>query len=230
MNKQPVTKQDLTKHQLEVTEIFYTIQGEGPWQGYPAIFIRLAGCNLQCTWCDTEYDSRNIMDEAQVVNEVLSLMAHKRIKCRRIVITGGEPFGQNITPLVDVLWEAGFMIQIETNGTLTIPAFPFGKVTVVCSPKAGRLHQDILLHCKNFKYVIGKDDLGSPNGLPMNPTQPGGKRPPPQHPVYKGDVTTWLMPRDDHDGKDTNAIACAVIAMEHGHRLCLQQHKILGLD
>ncbi len=98
-----------------VNEIFYSIQGEGYHAGKPAVFIRLAGCNLKCTWCDTDHSKKVEMTGDDIVCEVL-----KFPDCPLIVITGGEP---TIHPLEDLLvileLRTNSIIAIETNGTGT---------------------------------------------------------------------------------------------------------------
>ena len=88
------TKDDL----LDVHSLFFTIQGEGPFSGYRAIFVRLAGCNLQCINCDTDYTTNRFkVHSAIVVNEIRRMVAED-IKCSNsdmlVVITGGEPSGK----------------------------------------------------------------------------------------------------------------------------------------
>lgn len=223
MNNQPVTKQDLSlngiSRPLQVTEIFDTIQGEGPWSGLPCTFIRLAGCNLCCTWCDTEYSSFNEMSIKEIGYEV----NHKHV-----VITGGEPFRQNITPLVKHIINNGYSIQIETNGTLTNPSFPFDKTVVVCSPKTHSLNKKLLPHIKWFKYVVGEEDKISIHGFPTGATQAHSKQAP---------YVTWstdrviLMPRDDHfpGQNQRNRDVAVSLVRKFGFRLNLQLHKILNL-
>lgn len=225
MNEQPITKQHIDEDPVySLNEIFLSIQGEGPLTGEPCFFIRLAGCNLQCTWCDTDYSEKLKMSDA----DILSHMRRISTKIKTVIITGGEPFVQNLTPLVELLHFNGYKIQIETNGMLSIPDFPFWKVMIVCSPKAGKIHNDIQLHCNDYKYVVSTADLTSENGLPTEPTQKNGKRPPPvpkflSHPIK----TTWVMPQDDK-GR-LNIDAAVDIALKHGHRLSLRIHKILGV-
>jgi 7-carboxy-7-deazaguanine synthase len=105
-------------------EIFFSIQGEGANIGRPAVFLRLALCNLKCVWCDTRYawdwqqfDSRQNMLEMPVESVETQILAYK---CRYVVITGGEPLIQKLTliPLLERLKSAGFYVEIETNGTL----------------------------------------------------------------------------------------------------------------
>ena len=105
-------------------EIFYSLQGEGPALGTPSVFLRLALCNLICTWCDTKYtwDWRNHDYREEVVELTRedvtdAVEAHG---CRHLVITGGEPLIQQraLAPLVDGLKDRGFSFEVETNGTI----------------------------------------------------------------------------------------------------------------
>ena len=105
-------------------EIFYSLQGEGPSQGTPSVFLRLALCNLVCTWCDTKYtwDWRN-HDYRQEVVELTQgdvMDAVQAYGCRHLVVTGGEPLVQQraLGPLVDSLKGRGFSFEVETNGTI----------------------------------------------------------------------------------------------------------------
>lgn len=105
---------------LDVHSIFRTLQGEGPFTGHSAIFIRLAGCNLQCPACDTDYTSkRSLMSVQTIIDKVNTLKIGQTIQL--IVITGGEPLRQNISDLCILLYQAHYTVQIETNGTLGLP-------------------------------------------------------------------------------------------------------------
>lgn len=101
---------------LDVSEIFFSVNGEGLLIGAPSIFIRLSKCNLRCSWCDTQYawDVGKKVLEKDIIATVTSLHP-----CQWIVITGGEPLLQNINALIDQL-QKNFpsKICIETNGTL----------------------------------------------------------------------------------------------------------------
>lgn len=111
-----------------VNEIFYSLQGEGYFTGTPAVFLRLSGCNLKCPFCDTDHSASEPMEIGAIVERLASFPA------RHLVITGGEPSLQVDDLLADVLHEAGFYIQIETNGTHPLPeAIDW----VTCSPKKG---------------------------------------------------------------------------------------------
>lgn len=119
---------------MRVNEFFVSLQGEGHFTGTPAFFLRLSGCNLQCPFCDTNHQAYKEMSEEEIVEEA------SREKPRHIVITGGEPALQLTKPLVDKLHEAGFFIQVETNGTLPLPP---GIDWVTCSPKGNPVLESV---------------------------------------------------------------------------------------
>jgi len=107
----------LTAMTLKVNEIFYSIQGESSYVGYPCVFVRLTGCNLRCTYCDTTY----AYDEGRIitVDELLRQIA--AYPCRLVEVTGGEPLLQDATPrLIQKLLDRGHTVLLETNGTLDI--------------------------------------------------------------------------------------------------------------
>lgn len=121
----------LTRQMLKISrmpsgnpEIFHSIQGEGPTVGTPCVFLRLATCNLSCSWCDTRYTwDWSYYDADQ---EVLLLSAKEieirvdEFNCQHLVITGGEPMLQQrgLFPLVSSLVDRGYYCEIETNGTI----------------------------------------------------------------------------------------------------------------
>lgn len=113
---------------LQVNEIFYSIQGEGPHAGWPCTFVRLTGCNLRCTYCDTRYayDQGSEMELERILARVASL------QCRRVQITGGEPLLQAETPLlVQKLLDMGKVVLVETNGSLDISTIDPRAVRIV---------------------------------------------------------------------------------------------------
>ncbi len=113
---------------LPISEIFYSIQGEGKLAGVPSVFIRLAGCSLKCNWCDTSYawntdeaDNLSLEEIIDRVNDNIenNVMAHADDKgCRRhIVVTGGEPLiHKNASVLINKLREFDFHVTVETSG------------------------------------------------------------------------------------------------------------------
>lgn len=103
---------------MKVNEIFYSIEGEGIRAGLPCVFIRLYGCNLNCSYCDTRYSCENNeyreMSPYEIIEEV------RKYKCPNITVTGGEPLmHENIDILLKALKWFGFNINVETNGSIT---------------------------------------------------------------------------------------------------------------
>lgn len=116
---------------MRVNEIFYSLQGEGRFTGTAAVFIRLSGCNLQCSFCDTRHDTYTEMSEAEIVHAAAAYPA------RHVVITGGEPTLQLTRSLVDALHEAGKFVQIETNGSMALDSSLVQAIDwITCSPKS----------------------------------------------------------------------------------------------
>jgi len=105
-------------HILKISEIFPSIQGEGLRQGEATIFIRLSGCNLKCSFCDTKYawDAGSEMCTAEILETVRKI--RQRFPAKWVCLTGGEPLLQNVCELVRGLKKAGLDIQVETNATI----------------------------------------------------------------------------------------------------------------
>ncbi len=203
---------------LKLVAMFKTLQGEGPFVGHPAVFVRLGGCNLACDFCDTEFEAFNDMTLQEVLSQIEMLAGSTH---RLVVITGGEPFRQEIAPLCRELLARGLRVQIETNGTLwrDIPA----EVNIVCSPKMsdGRYHPlrpDVLARTDALKFIISAD-----------------------HPHYRevGEVgqslhgtPVYVQPMDVNDParNAANQARALELAMAHGYRLSLQTHKMLGIE
>ena len=211
---------------VEVHSIFNTIQGEGPYVGVPAVFVRLAGCNIQCPNCDTEYTKgRYAATPEAVVQQIWSVRSPNT---KLVVITGGEPFRQPLGPLVRHLLFCGFQVQIETNGTL-FQDLPYEDITVVCSPKTGSINRLLASKLNALKYVVDARSLGS-DWLPERALDHGSSllaRPPKD---FTGRI--YLQPYDSEDSTEnlihqrTTVSAC----MATGYTLCLQTHKIIGLE
>lgn len=230
-NIQPISKQNIAingkDRPYEIHDIFHTLQGEGPYSGEPALFIRFAGCNLQCYWCDTQYNTRTVLDLAGLRQKILDIIPSTT---RLLVLTGGEPFRQDIVPLLRLMGSS-FRFQIETNGTLWLPNFDFDLATVVCSPKTRKVHKKIASGVTHWKYVGSEQNLHrSPDGLPMQSTQDLTKdcklfRP------YGHNKVIWLSPLDSYDREQNLRNEAAVVqsCLTHGHRLSLQTHKIINL-
>lgn len=216
---------------LSVHSIFKTIQGEGPFTGAPSVFVRLAGCNLKCEMCDTDYTS-SIMELKpwEVVEAVEDIATPNKL----VVITGGEPFRQPMYHLVAQLLNRGFRIQFETNGTLapnlSVEQLFNPRITVVCSPK-GRIHSDWNDVIAAYKYVVHADHINPDDGLPTEALgQALGKGSRPFRSVPHNNV--YVQPVDVQDEAENKRHMEAAIAscMKHGYRLCLQTHKIIGVE
>jgi organic radical activating enzyme len=151
---------------LFVTSVFYTMQGEGPYRGMPALFVRLAKCNLGCSWCDAFFDDGDWMTVEEVVSAgVLEVEKYydnnvpEGIWDRMVfVVTGGEPSLQKIKPLLEYASEKFGATQIESNGVFA-PDVP-DRTTVVISPKCNE-KVDISLGFKRYiptKYMEPNKD------------------------------------------------------------------------
>lgn len=239
MNTQPIEKRrDSDGSILEVHSVFNTIQGEGPFTGHAAVFIRLAGCNLQCPACDTDYTTDRW---TATPITLLEMVREMRQAPSLVVITGGEPFRQNIHPLVELLLAEGYTVQIETNGTLPPPTIGFAEMCsldtternrcfVVCSPKTGRVNEQTAPIACAYKYVMAHDSVAS-DGLPLlaldHSASPHVARPPKN---FKGVI--YLQPCDDKDDKinEANLQACVNSVMRHPYVLQLQVHKIINVE
>lgn len=216
---------------LDVHSIFNTIQGEGPFCGQPAIFIRLAGCNLQCPGCDTEYtQGRKRMSYGEIWDRVVKVTGED--KTDLVVITGGEPFRQpQVVELINWLILKGHRVQIETNGTMQIPLDLHHEAVVVCSPKAAKLHPSVEARTNAFKYVLQAGNVRKEDGLPLQALEhratPYIARPPV---YYKGPI--YLQPMDEKNDDRNNKNIQAVVASckKYKYIVQLQVHKYLGVE
>lgn len=126
---------------LRVTEIFFSIQGESTHAGWPCVMVRLTGCNLRCSWCDTEYGFTG--GETLELPAVLHRIA--AFGCRRVEITGGEPLLQKGTPaLAQALLDGGYIVLCETSGERDIDLLPGGvhRVVDLKAPASGESHRN----------------------------------------------------------------------------------------
>lgn len=151
---------------IPMVEIFETVEGEGTRAGFPTVFVRLFGCNLRCTWCDTKYsyppaEAENVMTIAEIISKV------QTYRSRHICLTGGEPllYGEKSLALIDALSELEQVddLHIETNGAIDLALF----VERVASPKvryimdfklpdSGEMEQMIM---SNFALLREQDEL-----------------------------------------------------------------------
>lgn len=104
---------------IKINEIFYSIQGESSWAGYPTVFVRTSGCHLRCTYCDTTYAYNE--GEFLGLDEILAEV--QKHKTRYVCVTGGEPLLQKeVHPLMTMLCDQGFHVSLETSGNLSCQA------------------------------------------------------------------------------------------------------------
>lgn len=224
----PEPRRDGIGQMLDVHSIFHTIQGEGPYAGHPATFVRLAGCNLQCPLCDTEYtEGRRVMDVSAIVAAVGSLN-------QLVVITGGEPFRQPLVGLVGFLKAQRKIIQIETNGKFDCGSIIPTIADIVVSPKTATIHPTTAMKACAYKYVVQDGDVAD-DLLPIHALGhpvPQGRtiaRPPAE---WQGPI--YVQPADEKD-EDLNelnmhAAVKAVMHEPNRRRLCIQMHKYAHLD
>ena len=226
--KNPVRSQELGDgSRLWVQEVFSTLQGEGPYAGHPAVFVRLGGCNLRCYWCDTDFESS---DYRPTLEELLKKIESIRTEsCHLIVLTGGEPLRQNVVPLIERCLESGLQVQIETNGTLWLELPEHPGLTLVCSPKTPKLHPKAMERIQFMKYVVEAGKQSPEDGLPVLSTQGEGKTAKICRP--RAGQQVYLMPLDEQDPESNakNLAACVETCLEHGYRLTVQGHKTWGV-
>ncbi len=191
-----------TRRLMKINEIFYSLQGEGHYTGTPAVFVRFAGCNLKCSFCDTDFTSFTEMTEDDIVRET------EQYPANHIVITGGEPTLQITASLVSKLHEAGKYVQIETNGTNVLPE-GCNIDWVTCSPKYKAVR---LQHIDELKVVFEGQDMSQYDGLTAS--------------EYR------LQPCDTQDeGKNKEILRQTIdfILKNPKWKLSLQTHKILNV-
>ena len=105
---------------MKISEIFYSIQGEGMLAGTPSVFVRTSGCNLRCSWCDTPYTSWQPEGEELALEEILARVT--RYRAHYVVVTGGEPMiAPEIVPLTEALRQMRLHVTVETAGTVFAP-------------------------------------------------------------------------------------------------------------
>lgn len=140
---------------LKINEIFHSIQGESLYTGMPCVFVRLSGCNLRCSYCDTgyAYSHGTLID----IEEIMDMVSHHR--CKLVEITGGEPLIQEDTPeLVKALLDRNFTVLMETNGSMRIDLVDDRCIKIVdmkC-PSSGESEKN---DTNNLKRLTPKDQL-----------------------------------------------------------------------
>ena len=140
---------------LRITEIFYSLQGEANTAGLPTVFIRLTGCPLRCTYCDTTYSFEG--GERWSLEKIIETA--KSYNTPYICITGGEPLAQpNCISLIDQLCALGFEVSLETSGALDVSKVDVrvSKVLDLKTPTSGEDHRNLM---SNLEYLTPKDQI-----------------------------------------------------------------------
>ncbi|MGC2362359.1 MAG: 7-carboxy-7-deazaguanine synthase QueE [Candidatus Cybelea sp.] len=189
---------------LQLAEIFYSIQGEGMWTGTPAVFVRLAGCNLACDFCDTDYSLKELASVADVVQRVRELGGD----CPMVILTGGEPLAQAETAaLIEALRKDGRRVHIESNGTI-YSELP-DDVWLCVSPKE-RVDPRMAVRANEAKLIVDE-------------------RVPEEHlPLFADKPTILLQPEGNRPANVAIALEYAK-AHPQRFRLSLQTHKLIGV-
>jgi 7-carboxy-7-deazaguanine synthase len=217
-----------------VKSIWYTIQGEGPYAGFPAIFVRFSDCNLRCFFCDTDFTGGTKYDLDELVEAINKMMLTNR--CKLVVLTGGEPMLQDLPGLIKRMTarsDSNPSFQIETAGTCWADGLEdftmSGQVKIVCSPKTPTIHAMVANHCSDWKYIVRDGETSLLDGLPNRSTQIEGK----EQQLYRAKSgVIYVQPCDEGDAKKNyeNTQLTALTSMTFGYRLSLQLHKLVGLD
>ena len=193
----------------KINEIFYSLQGEGFHSGTPAVFVRFSGCNLRCTFCDTQHQQGTMMSMQEIVEEV-----NKHPFAPLVVLTGGEPSLFIDEAFVEELKQKTLKrIAIETNGTRPLPS---NLDWVTLSPKTtfegGDTEPCLQQRCDELKVVYLGQDLRQYDDIET------------RH--------RFLQPCycEDTVQRQSNMKACVEAVMMHpGWRLSLQVHRVIGI-
>lgn len=143
---------------MQVTEIYKSLQGESTYAGMPCVFVRLTGCNLRCTWCDTEYSfyGGKRMTPEQIFEEVERLSPNGGL----VEITGGEPMLQEreLVPFMQRLLDSGYKVLLETSGERPLDRVPTGviKIVDVKCPDSG---EGETFHIENLETLQAHDEI-----------------------------------------------------------------------
>ena len=140
---------------LRITEIFYSLQGESSSVGIPTVFIRLTGCPLRCTYCDTEYAF--VGGEKKQIREIISEV--ESYGARYVTVTGGEPLAQPAClELMTKLIDLGYIVSLETSGAIDVSAVDprVIKVMDLKTPSSGELDKN---RYQNIQYLTQKDQV-----------------------------------------------------------------------
>ena len=140
---------------LKISEIFHSLQGESTRVGLPTVFVRLTGCPLRCTWCDSEYAFSG--GSSMSVSEVLDRVA--QYACHAVCVTGGEPLAQKAClELLRVLCEAGHSVSLETSGALNLAGVDprVARIMDLKAPGSGEAEKN---RWQNLDALNGRDEI-----------------------------------------------------------------------
>ncbi len=190
----------------DLVEIFESLQGEGRNMGRPCVFVRFAGCNLACPWCDTDVSCRFSATLDELLNEISGFRA------KSVVLTGGEPTLVDAMPeFVAALKERGYWIAVETNGTNDAEWLQFVDY-VACSPKSEFPESVALTRADEVRVVASSEDvIGFCRDI-------------------RGRIaaTDYYVSPCERGGEIDFATAKSVLSQLDGWSLSVQLHKILG--
>ena len=194
-----------------IVEIFHSVQGEGYHTGTPSIFIRFGGCNLQCSWCDTDFSKWDKMS----ITEIMTIL--EQWTTRRIIYTGGEPAMQKLRPLSNELHSKGYNIAIETNGTIELKE---GLVDWICVSPKDMLYPEFSIKQRKgdeLKVVYTGQDLSMYDNL------------------KKAFDNLFLQPcydesKDAGTNGETFHSTFDIVMQNPGWNLSLQTHKWMGVE
>lgn len=190
----------------KVNEIFYSIQGEGRHTGMPAVFVRLAGCSMNCPFCDTKYAAR----DGKTMSAPELLAALSAWPAQAAIITGGEPTEQDLPALIDVLKQAGYQVHLETNGAKDTDV---SQADFVCVSPKKYVSAEMLKKADVIKIVVGQD-------TDLDDLQ--------KYYAYENAHTQiYLQPESN---KQENIDLCVKLLKNHpAARLSLQMHKLANI-
>ena len=192
-----------------LVEIFESLQGDGRNMGRPCVFVRFAGCNLSCPWCDTDRQMRFSLSLEALIAEISAF------KAKSVILTGGEPtLVADMPPLIAALKNRGCWIAVETNATASRDDAPWLDFVdyVACSPKAEFEDSIRLASADEVRVVASSEDVVDFCRRIRQRIR----------------ATDYYISPCDRDGKIDFATAKAVLSRLEGWSLSVQLHKILG--
>lgn len=225
----------MSKVSYKINELFETIQGEGSYTGQPSIFLRLQGCPVGCSWCDTKHtweidpelviETKELLSKTQesdhwaelTLDNIIEVFQQQGYHAKHVVITGGEPCMVDLTPLCEKLESNGYSCQIETSGTFEIRTTDNCWVTV--SPKVNmkggyEILRSAMKRANEIKHPVATqnhiDDLKALLA---------------QHEITQTPV--YLQPISQKERATKLAIDTCI---ENNWRLSIQVHKYIGIE